>query len=317
MGHIRNEPEKSLASRFAVLQEGEKKKRRKRESPEEENVLNIQLAVFIDRSLVNSIHPWFYGEAKIGQVIKNMTEVLVESVELQLNHRTLGQNFTIEIVHLETGISLPGLEEEIDWRSRDLDVASLSELYLKTFCPWQSKQKIPGQRHWDYAVLLTGPGLYSRIDGSGRIGLSFQGGMCKEVHSCSVMFDQHKLFDGVEISEQGLDKSARTMAHELVHTMGVSHDGQEGNYDCVGFGRIMGPMYFSGATEWSACSKRSLARFVNSYASGCLRDDSPPTWADRWLRLTLAVSCPLIIGCIWIIWTYVDINSFHKGLENQ
>ena len=48
------------------------------------------------------------------------------------------------------------------------------------------------------------------------------------------MFDQHKLFDGVEISEQGLDKSARTMAHELVHTMGVSHDGQEGNYDCVG-----------------------------------------------------------------------------------
>jgi len=173
--------EKSLASRFAVLQEGEKKKRRKRESPEEENVLNIQLAVFIDRSLVNSIHPWFYGEAKIGQVIKNMTEVLVESVELQLNHRTLGQNFTIEIVHLETGISLPGLEEEIDWRSRDLDVASLSELYLKTFCPWQSKQKIPGQRHWDYAVLLTGPGLYSRIDGSGRIGLSYQGGMCKEV----------------------------------------------------------------------------------------------------------------------------------------
>ena len=48
------------------------------------------------------------------------------------------------------------------------------------------------------------------------------------------MFDQHKLFDGVEISEQGLDKSTMTMAHELVHTMGVSHDGQEGNYDCVG-----------------------------------------------------------------------------------
>ena len=48
------------------------------------------------------------------------------------------------------------------------------------------------------------------------------------------MFDQFKLFDGVEISELGLDKSARTMAHELVHTMGVSHDGQEGNYDCVG-----------------------------------------------------------------------------------
>ena len=36
----------------------------------------------------------FFNSTK---VIKNMTEVLVESVELQLNHRTLGQNFTIEI----------------------------------------------------------------------------------------------------------------------------------------------------------------------------------------------------------------------------
>ena len=40
--------ERSLASRFAVLQNGEGKKRA---SADEDNVLNIQLAAFIDRFL--------------------------------------------------------------------------------------------------------------------------------------------------------------------------------------------------------------------------------------------------------------------------
>jgi len=60
IGHIRNEPEKSLASRFAVLQGEEQKKR----SPEEEHVLNIQLAVFIDRFFTST------EVAKKGDILK-------------------------------------------------------------------------------------------------------------------------------------------------------------------------------------------------------------------------------------------------------
>ena len=48
------------------------------------------------------------------------------------------------------------------------------------------------------------------------------------------MFDQHKLALGMEISEEDLDKTSSTMAHELVHAMGVAHDGAEGNKDCAG-----------------------------------------------------------------------------------
>ena len=48
------------------------------------------------------------------------------------------------------------------------------------------------------------------------------------------MFDQHKLALGMGISEEDLDKTSQPMAHELVHAMGVAHDGAEGNQDCEG-----------------------------------------------------------------------------------
>merc|ERR1711953_1560647 len=74
-----------------------------------------------------------------------------------------------------------------------------------------------------------------------------------------------------------------------VHAMGVAHDGAEGNQDCEGDGLIMDPIY-NGATEWSACSKRSLARFVNSYAGDCLRDDSPTIYKPKqYLRFKLII----------------------------
>ena len=109
--------------------------------------------------------------------MQNVTEMLVDSVELQLNHHTLGQDFSIEIgeqrsqeeaaenafvsgesklyilhylpqsVHFEHGFSVPAPQET----------------YLEKFCLWQRKQKISCQCHWDYAVLLTGPGIYRYI----------------------------------------------------------------------------------------------------------------------------------------------------------
>ena len=44
------------------------------------------------------------------------------------------------------------------------------------------------------------------------------------------MFDQHKLWT----SEEDQGKSALIMAHELVHNMGVAHDGEGGSEDCDG-----------------------------------------------------------------------------------
>ena len=46
---------RSLASRYADLQDGKGRKRRKRASRDEHDVLNIQLAIFTDRFLLNTV----------------------------------------------------------------------------------------------------------------------------------------------------------------------------------------------------------------------------------------------------------------------
>ena len=46
---------RSLASRYAALQDGKGRKRRKRASRDEHDVLNIQLAIFTDRFLLNTV----------------------------------------------------------------------------------------------------------------------------------------------------------------------------------------------------------------------------------------------------------------------
>jgi len=239
---------KGLASRYAALQDGEEVSRRKRGSGEE--VQNIQLAIFTDRSLFNYVRQRYPNEpiARIDQVIRNLTEAMVSSVELYLNHESLGQSFAIEIVHLEVGGSgLVGLEEDQQIRS-----------YLDAFCLWQRKRRM--EVSWDHALLLTGLDLYASPAGDGgSSGMAYLSGMCSSQASCTIS------------EARSLGSGALIMAHELAHNMGVDHDGEGVNEDCDGDDFIMGPRLSPGATKWSSCSKRSIARFLDLYG-GCLRD---------------------------------------------
>jgi len=199
-----------LASRYAALKDGKAGRRRKRANGGE--VQNIQLAIFTDRSLFNYVHQRYPDQttARIDQVIKNLTEAMVSSVELYLNDQSLGQSFAIDIVHLEVGTGLPGLEEDQQIRS-----------YLDAFCIWQRKKRL--EMSWDHALLLTGLDLYASPAGDGgSSGMAYLSGMCSSQASCTIS------------EARSLGSGALIMAHELAHNMGVDHDGEGVNQDCDG-----------------------------------------------------------------------------------
>lgn len=271
---------KGLASRYAALKNGKgRRRRRRRKRANGGEVQNIQLAIFTDRSLFNYVHQRYPDEtiARIDQVIKNLTEAMVSSVELYLNHHTLGQRFAIDIVHLEVGSGLPGLAEDQQIRR-----------YLDAFCLWQRKKRL--EMSWDHALLLTGLDLYASPAGDGgSSGMAYLSGMCSSQASCTIS------------EARSLGSGALIMAHELAHNMGVDHDGEGVNQDCDGDDFIMGPRLSPGATKWSACSKRSMARFLDLYG-GCLRD-SPMRRENRKAlpghRFSGNDQCHLMYGAGW------------------
>lgn len=244
---------------------------------------NIQLAIFTDRSLFHYVRQRYPDEpvARIDQVIRNLTKAMVSSVELYLNDRSLGQSFAIEIVHLEVGTGLAGLAEEQQIRS-----------YLDAFCLWQRKKRM--EIRWDHALLLTGLDLYASPAGDGgSSGMAYLSGMCSSQASCTIS------------EARSLGSGALIMAHELAHNMGVDHDGEGVNEDCDGDEFIMGPRLSPGATKWSPCSKRSIARFLDLYG-GCLRDSPQRREARKALpghRFSGNDQCHIMYGAGWTHYT--------------
>ena len=67
--------------------------------------------------------------------------------------------------------------------------------------------------------------------------------MCTKVGSCTIA------------EARSLGSAALIIAHELVHNLGVNHDGGGDNRDCDGNDYIMGPQLSKGAVAWSPCTK--------------------------------------------------------------
>ena len=115
--------------------------------------------------------------------------------------------------------------------------------------------------------------------------------------------------------DRSLGSSSLIIAHELAHNLGVNHDGVSGNQDCEPQGFIMGPQLSPGATAWSACSRRQLARFISQYGD-CL-DNSPPRQSE-WRhqheqlpgqRFDGEEQCQLMYGPRWRLYSQGIING--------
>ena len=206
---------------------------------ERSKILTIELGIFTDRALFQYVKQRYPDEAheNIDEVITELVLAVVSSVQLYLNHKSLDQEFQLEIVHMDIG----------DDQDTPDDLPSNGDIrqYLDTFCKYQRKKMIADNLSWDHAMLLTGLDLYTTPDyDKGSSGMAYLSGMCSRQGSCTIS------------EARSLGSTALIVAHELAHNLGVDHDGQGSNIDCDSDDYIMGPKLSPGATRWSDCSNR-------------------------------------------------------------
>ncbi|XP_037655171.1 A disintegrin and metalloproteinase with thrombospondin motifs 12 [Choloepus didactylus] len=156
------------------------------------------------------------------------------------------------------------LEEE----EQGLKIVHHAEKTLSSFCKWQKSINPKSDLnpvHHDVAVLLTRKDICAGVNRPCEtLGLSHLSGMCQPHRSCNINEDS-----GLPL--------AFTIAHELGHSFGIQHDGQEN--DCEPVGRhpyIMSRQlqYDPAPLTWSTCSKEYITRFLDRGWGSCL-DDIP------------------------------------------
>ncbi|XP_052261429.1 A disintegrin and metalloproteinase with thrombospondin motifs 20-like isoform X2 [Dreissena polymorpha] len=164
------------------------------------------------------------------------------------------------------------LSEIIVFNSPDgFDVSDTvdAEKTKNSFCEWQSKHHTLNKT--DVTILLTRNDIEYGANDNGKStnGLAFLSGACKIRKKCAVVEDTGPVF--------GL-----TLAHEIGHLIGMSHDNTSNNH-CPP--ALMSAYGNSGvdAFRWSNCSAKEL--YNNRYNLGCL--ENAPVSGDELVPLPL------------------------------
>uniref|UniRef100_A0A3Q3G6A6 ADAM metallopeptidase with thrombospondin type 1 motif, 17 n=1 Tax=Labrus bergylta TaxID=56723 RepID=A0A3Q3G6A6_9LABR len=176
------------------------------------------------------------------------------------HHRSLGVRINIRVTKLVLLHSRP----------ERLKVGHHGERSLESFCQWQYQEfggprylgtnHVPGGRDdippVDTAVLVTRTDFCVHKDEPcDTVGIAYLGGVCSAKRKC------------VLAEDNGLNL-AFTIAHELGHNMGMSHD--DDHATCTGHSHIID-------LSWSSCSRDDLENFLRTKASVCLLHTDPRT----------------------------------------
>ncbi|XP_026528817.1 A disintegrin and metalloproteinase with thrombospondin motifs 17 [Notechis scutatus] len=160
-----------------------------------------------------------------------------------------------------------------------LSIGHHGERSLESFCQWQNEEfggakylgnnQVPGARDdtlpVDAAVFVTRTDFCVHKDEPcDTVGIAYLGGICSLKRKC------------VLAEDNGLNL-AFTIAHELGHNMGMSHD--DDHLSCAGRSHIMSGEWVKGRNpsdlSWSPCSRDDLEKFLKSKVSNCLLVTDP------------------------------------------
>ncbi|XP_053201786.1 A disintegrin and metalloproteinase with thrombospondin motifs 17-like isoform X2 [Panonychus citri] len=244
-----------LPSQLPPLSSADNHNRTRRSTKDKITGITVETAVFIDETLYSMMQKTFPGDTEHQVVTYVLT--IMNAVQLLFRQPSLGISVNISIVLLDILKTQP----------KDLISSDNIDTYLTNFCVWQhNKRTINNQNgesksRWDHALLLSGINMYV-IDNQGRkkrhvVGLAPVSGMCNSLNSCT-------------ISEGTSFQTVLVAGHEMGHSLGMEHDGNQDGNLCDHDNFIMSPTLGAGKTSWSSCSREYLEKFIEQPQASCV-----------------------------------------------
>uniref|UniRef100_A0A8C9TJB4 ADAM metallopeptidase with thrombospondin type 1 motif 5 n=1 Tax=Scleropages formosus TaxID=113540 RepID=A0A8C9TJB4_SCLFO len=151
-------------------------------------------------------------------------------------------------------------------KEKGLEISKNAAATLKSFCKWQNQQNPlddDHQEHHDAAILFTRQDLCGHHS-CDTLGMADVGTICSPERSCAVIED-----DGLH--------AAFTVAHEIGHLLGLSHDDSkfcEERFGSTEDKRLMSSVLTSidASKPWSRCTSATITDFFDDGHAECLLD---------------------------------------------
>uniref|UniRef100_A0A8D0EEH4 A disintegrin and metalloproteinase with thrombospondin motifs 5 n=1 Tax=Salvator merianae TaxID=96440 RepID=A0A8D0EEH4_SALMN len=151
-------------------------------------------------------------------------------------------------------------------KEKGLEVSKNAATTLKNFCKWQHQHNQlddEHEEHYDAAILFTREDLCGHHS-CDTLGMADVGTICSPERSCAVIED-----DGLH--------AAFTVAHEIGHLLGLSHDDSkfcEENFGSMEDKRLMSSILTSidASKPWSKCTSATMTEFLDDGHGNCLLD---------------------------------------------
>ncbi|XP_030623712.1 A disintegrin and metalloproteinase with thrombospondin motifs 19-like [Chanos chanos] len=220
---------------------------------------NIETLVVADPAMVS-----YHG----SEAVKRFILTIMNMVFNLFQHKSLGIQINIRLTKLVLLSETP----------TGMYIGHHGEKMLESFCRWQQEEY--GRKTllsdfsstWrddfpsvDTAILITRKDFCVHKDEPcDTVGIAYLSGMCSEKRKCILAED-----NGLNL--------AFTIAHEMGHNMGMSHDSEHSA--CKDGLHIMSGEWVKGQNlgevSWSQCSREDMEKFLRSKASSCLLQTDP------------------------------------------